>query len=131
MIGHFLPAYTIKALPLCNSPGAGQGFKIPVQAFLHEFASSPKSKMRGMPPMHFKMRFAEPAVIGKTGFLWRKTRSTLQTRQVLRGYDTPLKFMRPVIGAACQINRPAAFPECQPACYAVTSGLCKTRQWLF
>src|ERR1044072_4142613 len=72
--------------------------------------------MRGMPPVHFHMKFTIPAVIGEPCFLRWCSARTLYTGKVLRQYNTALQFLRTRICTTGEISRSAAFPEILPEC---------------
>src|SRR5512138_2652750 len=99
-VGHFRPAVSFKTLSFGSCPGIFRYMAIIAQTFFEKCLTVPECKMCSMPPVHFQMEFAEPAVIGKSRFLWWKESGTLYFGKILGKYNPAFKFFGTRIGAS-------------------------------
>src|ERR1044072_309930 len=71
---HLGPARTAISLRPREFHCAWQNRLVPAQTSLKQRQSIPQSKVRRMPPVHFKVKLSVPTVHGKSGFLrWHAT----------------------------------------------------------
>src|ERR1017187_1292312 len=75
------PARAFIALILGHGFSLGQNALVVRKAALQQFTATPQWKMRRVPPVHLKMKFAEPAVTGKSSLLRRQRATTLNARE--------------------------------------------------
>ncbi len=120
VVGHLLPTQAIKALAFGDGFSTiALGFCIPVEVVFHQSDPVPQGKMHGMPPVHFQVRLAIPAVIGQPGFLWRKIWMHIVFWEVLGQDHSPLQLWRAAFLLPAEINRATALPELFPTLPAV------------
>src|SRR5438067_9986551 len=68
---HLRPARAAISLRLRAITGAGKDRLIPTKTLFQQRQTIPKSKVRGVPPMHLQMKLAVPTIASESGFLRR------------------------------------------------------------
>ena len=71
--------------------------------------------MGGVPPVHFKMRFAVPTICREPRFLRRRRAGALDRGQILRQDDAAFEFGGAFIRATGEIDNGTISPESFPA----------------